>query len=133
MLKKTDVQRVFSDIEMKKFVKSPKMGFHESVVPQVLDGKISTWRLRNHKLKEGDMVNFENSQTGEIFGQGKITEVIETTVKDIDLNDKKHYKTYKDRQELIEAFERHNPDYIVDNDTVVYVYVYEFTPTEPRA
>lgn len=42
------------------------MGFHESVVPQVFDGKISTWRLRDHKLKKGDIVAFENSQTEEI-------------------------------------------------------------------
>lgn len=47
--------------------KSLKMGFHESVVPQVFDGKISTWRLRDHKFKKDDIVAFENSQTEEIF------------------------------------------------------------------
>ena len=56
------------------------MGFHESVVPQVFDGKIRTWRLRDHKLKKGDVVAFENSQTEEIFGFGKIIKVIVTTV-----------------------------------------------------
>jgi len=82
----------------KKFV-YPKMGFHESVVPQVFDGKISTWRLRDHKLRKGDVVAFENSQTEEIFGFGKITKVIKTTVGQIDLKDKthtiKHIKTGK--------------------------------------
>jgi len=102
------------------------MGFHESVVPQVFDGKISTWRLRDHKLKVGDIVAFENSQTGEIFGYGKITEVAETTVGKIDLKDRKHYKTYKNRQELIEAFKRHNPAYEVNNDTPVFAYTYKF-------
>jgi len=102
------------------------MGFHESVVPQVFDGKISTWRLRDHKLKAGDMVAFENSQTGEIFGYGEITEVAETTVGKIDLKDKKHYKTYENRQELIAAFKRHNPAYAVDNDTPVFAYTYKF-------
>ena len=61
---------------MDKKICLPKMGFHESVVPQVFDGKISTWRLRDHKLKKGDVVAFENSQTEEIFGFGKITKVI---------------------------------------------------------
>ena len=46
----------------KRFV-YPKMGFHESVVPQVFDGKISTWRLRDHKLQKGDVVAFENILT----------------------------------------------------------------------
>lgn len=107
-----------------------KMGFHKSVVPQVLDGKISTWRLRDHKLKVGDVVDFENSQTGEIFGTGEITKVIKTTAGEIDLNDKTHYKTYKDRQELIEAFKKHNPSYIINENTPVYAYTYQFTPRE---
>ena len=103
------------------------MGFHESVVPQVLDGKISTWRIRDHKLKVGDVVTFENSQTGKIFGFGKITKVVKTTVGRIDLKDKTHYKTYKNREELIKAFKRHNPSYQVSEDTPVYAYTYKFT------
>jgi len=107
--------------------KLPKiMGFHESAVPQIFDGKISTWRLRDHKLKAGDIVAFENSQAGEIFGYGKITEVAETTVGKIDLKDRKHYKTYENRQELIEAFKRHNPTYRINNNTPVFAYTYKF-------
>ena len=109
----------------KKYV-YPKMGFHESVVPQVFDGKISTWRLRDHKLKKGDVVAFENSQTEEIFGFGKIKKVTKTTVGQIDLKDKAHYKTYKNRQELIKAFKRHNPAYKVNNNTPVFTYTYKF-------
>ena len=103
------------------------MGFHESVVPQVLDGKICTWRLRDHKLKVGDVVKFENSQAGKIFGTAKITKVTKTTVSKIDLNDKAHYKTYKSKGELIKAFKKHNPDYEIKNDTTVYAYTYKFT------
>ena len=102
------------------------MGFHESVVPQVFDGKISTWRLKNHKFKKGDVVAFENSQTEEIFGFGKITKVVKTTVGQIDLKDKTHYKTYKNRKELIKAFKHHYPAYRVNNDTPVYTYTYKF-------
>ncbi len=104
----------------------PKIGFHESVVPQVFDGKISTWRLKDHKLKEGDIVAFENSQTGEIFGFGKITQIVVTTVGKMDIEDKKHYKTYKNKKELIRALKRHNPDYEIDYETLVFAYVYEF-------
>lgn len=104
----------------------PVMGFHESVVPQVFDGKICTWRLRDHKLKRGDIVAFENSQTGEIFGSGEIIKVVKTAVGKIDLKDRTHYKTYKNRQELIKAFKRHNPAYQVNNDTPVFAYTYKF-------
>jgi len=121
---KTIRRSVFSRINnMKKLL---KMGFHESVVPQVFDGKISTWRLRDHKLKKGDVLAFENSQTEEIFGFGKITKVIITTVGQIDLKDKTHYKTYKNRQELIKAFKRHNPAYKINNNTPVFAYTYKF-------
>ena len=102
------------------------MGFHKSVVPQVFKGKISTWRLRDHKFKKGDLVAFENSQTGEIFGFGKITRAIKITVGKIDLKDKSHYKTYRNRQELIKAFKRHNPEYQIDNNTPVFAYTYKF-------
>jgi len=104
----------------------PKMGFHESVVSQVFKGKISTWRLRDHKFKKGDVAAFENSQTGEIFGFGKITKVIITTVGKIDLKDKTHYKTYKNREELIKAFKRHNSAYKINNYTPVFAYTYKF-------
>ena len=102
------------------------MGFHKSVVAQVFDGKISTWRLRDHKLKRGDLVVFENSQTGKIFGLAKITKAIKTTVGKINLKDKTHYKTYKNRQELIRAFKCHNPAYKVGNNTPVFAYSYRF-------
>lgn len=104
-----------------------KIGFNKSVVPQVLDGKISTWRLRNHGLRRGNIVAFENSQTGKVFGFGKIVKVFKTTVGKIDLKDKTHYKTYKNRQELIRAFKRHNPEYIVNENIPVYAYTYEFS------
>lgn len=112
-------------LNYKKFV-YPKMGFHKSIVPQVFKGKISTWRLRDYKLKKGDVAAFENSQTGEIFGFGKMIKVVKTTVGKMDLDDKTHYKTYRNRQELIKAFKRHNPAYKINNNTPVFAYTYKF-------
>ena len=104
----------------------PKMGFHERIVPQVFDGKISTWRLRDHGFQKGDIVAFENSQTEEVFGFGEITKVSITTVGQIDLKDKTHYTTYKNRQELRRAFRRYNPTYKINNNTPVFAYTYTF-------
>ena len=110
--------------------RSEMMGFHESVVLQVLAGKTKTYRLRDHELKIGDVLDFENSQTGEIFGQGEITDIKKTTVGEIDLQDKAHGATYKNREELIAAFKRHYPDYEVIEKTKVFIYIYKFTPNQ---
>lgn len=103
-----------------------KMGFDESVVPEVFDGKVITWRIRDHKLKIEDSVEFENSQTGEIFGKAKITKVLKTTIGKINLKDKSHYKTYRNTQELIDAFKKYNPDRKINEKTKVYAYTYSF-------
>ena len=103
-----------------------KIGFHESVVPQVFDGKISTWRLRDHGLKIGDAIAFENTQAKELFGFSTITNIFQTTVGEINLKDTKHYKTYKNRAELIAAFKRHNPQKELGVTTPVFVYEYAF-------
>jgi valyl-tRNA synthetase len=103
-----------------------KMGFAERVVPQVLAGKTKTYRTRDHQFKAGDQVDFENSQTGEIFGQGKIVKVEETTVDKINLQDQAHGATYNKVEELIAAFRRHHPEQRVDEKTKVWIYTYKF-------
>ncbi|OHB24369.1 MAG: hypothetical protein A3J67_05410 [Parcubacteria group bacterium RIFCSPHIGHO2_02_FULL_48_10b] len=109
-----------------------KMGFAGDVVQQVFIDKICTYRLRDHGFVKGDWVAFENSQNGEIFGYGTITEVKTTTVGTIDLKDPKHHKTYNNRGELIAAFKRH-PQRIdihtINEKTPVWIYTYRFRPT----
>lgn len=107
-----------------------KMGFHEEVVPQVLDGKTKTYRLRDHEFKVGDRVLFENSATKKIFGYGIITKVEETTIDKINYRDKSHYKTYKNLGELMAAFKHKNPERVVTPKTPAYLYAYEFHPTK---
>lgn len=104
-----------------------KMGFAESVVPQVFENKTRTYRLRDHGIEVGDKVLFENSASDEIFGTGTITKTNETTVEKIDLQDKKHFKTYEKVEDLISAFKRHYPGRKIDSDTPVWIYTYEFT------
>ncbi|MFH1112014.1 MAG: valine--tRNA ligase [Patescibacteria group bacterium] len=105
-----------------------RMGWHESVVPQLYKGKTKTYRLRDHGFKVGDKVLFDNSQTETCLGYGIITEVEETIVENIDYRDKTHYKTYNNLSELIEAFKRRNPDKVVTPQSKAYLYAYEFHP-----
>lgn len=109
------------------------MGFHEDVVPQVLDGKTKTYRLRQHDTEEGDILDFVNSQSEEVFGEGELTDIEETTVGEIDLQDESHGATYDEVGELISAFEKHYPDRDVTEQSTAYIYTYDFTPTADEA
>ena len=106
------------------------MGFHESVVPQVLAGKTKTYRLRDHGLKVGDVLDFKNSQTGQIFGQGRIIDILETVVGKIPLDDPAHGATYEKLGQLIDAFEKYNPQIEVTEKTKAFIYTFEFTSTQ---
>jgi valyl-tRNA synthetase len=106
-----------------------RMGFAESVVPQVFKGKTKTYRLRDHSFNIGDKVVFENSGTHQVFGHGIIKEAVRTTVQKLPLNDKAHGATYKKMDELIAAFKRHNPDKEVREDTTAFIYSYELITT----
>ena len=108
-----------------------KMGFADDIVSQVFDSKTRTYRLRDHGIKMGDRVAFEDSATGEIFGTATITEEKKTTVGKIDLKDKKHWKTYNKLEELITAFKRHHPEKKVTSDTPAWIYTYKFESACP--
>jgi valyl-tRNA synthetase len=103
-----------------------KMGFHERTVEQVLSGKTKTYRLRNHGVKVGDKIAFENSQKEEVFGYGTIQNIEVKKIKEIDLQDAKHGAKYKKVEELIEALKFHHPDHEVTEDTDMWIYTYSF-------
>ncbi len=110
-----------------------KMGFDEDVVPQIRAGKSKTYRLRDHGLKVGDQVVFENTQKGEKFGSAKITKVEKVAVKNFNLNDPEHYVVYGSTEELIAALKKRNPDREVTPDTEMFAYTYEFSPGQKDA
>ncbi|MEX1052516.1 MAG: class I tRNA ligase family protein, partial [Patescibacteria group bacterium] len=103
-----------------------KMGFHEDVVPQVFKGKTKTYRIRDHKLKVGDKVAFENSHKHEIFGYGSITNIRKVVIGDIDLQDKTHFAVYDSYEDLIKAFKKHSPQEDITKKTNAFLYEYAF-------
>ena len=110
-----------------KDTKGRKLGFAQNVVSQIFAGKTKTYRLRDHEFKIGDLVAFENSQSGKIFGYGTITDIDKTTVGKLFLNDPAHGAMYKRRSQLIAAFKRHYPDREINNNTPVLIYTYKFS------
>jgi valyl-tRNA synthetase len=111
--------------------KYKRMGFAGDVVPQVFADKTRTYRLRDHGLKKGDWIAFENSASGEIFGYAAITGVVKTDIGSIELKDLRRHTTYRTHGELIRAFKRH-PQKIdirsLNEKTPVWIYAYEFLP-----
>ncbi|MDP2585354.1 MAG: valine--tRNA ligase, partial [Candidatus Levybacteria bacterium] len=102
------------------------MGFHDRTEKQVLSGKTKTYRLRDHDLRIGDKFALENSQNEKVLGYGTIQDIEETTVEKIPLEDKAHGATYREREELIEAFKFHHKDIKISESTKVWVYTYSF-------
>jgi len=105
-----------------------RMGVHGSLVNEWLQGKTRTYRTRDHGLKIGDNIAFENSETKILIGYGKITDVQKTTVGGITLPDMKHSGKYKTTPELIAAFKRMTPEKDITAETEAWVYDFEFKP-----
>ncbi|MBU1038875.1 valine--tRNA ligase [Patescibacteria group bacterium] len=108
-----------------------RMGWADDVVPQVKDGKTCTYRLRDHGFLVGDRVIFEDSFKHQVFGYGRITEINRARVKDLNLQDKRHYTLYDSTEQLIGVFKKRNSNKLVDEETAVWSYVYEFDSQLP--
>lgn len=109
-----------------------KLGFHKTIIPELLGGKTRTYRIHDHGLKVGDEIVFENSGLRLLVGRGAITNVQKTTVGDIALPDMKHSGKYKTTSELIDAFKRMHPTEIITVQTPAFIYDYEFTSFEKQ-
>ena len=80
--------------------------------------KSSTWRLWDDKdLTTGDIVEFGNSETREVFAKAEITKVVEKQFKDLNEEEKEGHEKYESEEELFKQFEKYygKP---VNNDTV---------------
>src|SRR3990167_970213 len=108
-----------------------KMGFAGDIVSQVFDAKTLTYRSRDHGFKKGDVVAFEDSTKGTIFGYGTITEAKKVKLKDVDLKDQRHWKTYEAQEDLVAALKRHHPEKEFDDESPVWLYTYTFSASSP--
>ena len=108
-----------------------KMGFAGDIVSQVFDAKTLTYRSRDHGFKKGDIVAFEDSTKGTIFGYGTITEAKKVRLKDVDLKDQRHWKTYETQEDLMAALKRHHPEKEFDDESPIWLYTYAFSASSP--
>ena len=80
--------------------------FESHLVQQVLNGtKTSTWRLFDDKdLAEGDEFVMINKETGDEFAKGKITQVREKNLGELNEADFVGHEGYKDQDDMFNHY-----------------------------
>ena len=83
-----------------------QLKFEQKLVEPILSGKkTATWRLYDDKdLTIGDELSLVNRDTGDEFARGRITDVQETTLGEIDLSNTGGHETYESREAMYEIF-----------------------------
>ncbi len=78
----------------------------------ILNGeKTSTWRLFDDKdLQPGDEIQFMNKSTGEVFGQGEITNLKITTLGGLESADWEGHERYASDEEMYAAYRSYYGD-----------------------
>ena len=84
-----------------------RIKFAPNLVQLILDGtKTSTWSLWDDKdLQTGDMVEFANAETQEVFSKAELTNVIEKPFKDLTDDEKLGHEKYTSNDEMFKKFE----------------------------
>lgn len=100
--------------------------FREYLVPLVLSGeKNVTYRLFDDKnLQIGDRVDLINWNTKEVFGEGKLTEVIEKSLGKLEESDFEGHEKFENEEEMYETYRKYYGDK-VNEDTIVKIIKFE--------
>ncbi len=101
-----------------------RMGFAPDVTPRLQRGKTTTWRLRDHGFRVGDVVTLVQSKSKRVIGLATITSVERSTVANLPLVDRTHHPGRWTRAHAIQRLRRHSPDQKVSADTPVWIYRY---------
>ncbi|OHA91277.1 MAG: hypothetical protein A2758_02315 [Candidatus Zambryskibacteria bacterium RIFCSPHIGHO2_01_FULL_49_18] len=100
--------------------------FMPHLVSKVLSGeKTSTWRLFDDKnLTEGDEFLMLNKETGEEFAKGKITQVREKKLGELNDADFVGHEGYKDQDDMLNHYKSYYGDK-VSLDTLIRMVDFE--------
>jgi hypothetical protein len=94
--------------------------FQPHLVPLILSGeKDSTWRLFDDKdLKEGDELQFMNSETDEVFGIASILYTREKKLKDLNHLDFEGHEKFESQERMYEAYQNYYGDKVTPESIV---------------
>lgn len=84
-----------------------RVHFAPNLVSLILSGKkTSTWRLWDDKdLTTGDIVEFADSKTREVFTKAELIKVVEKPFKELTEEEKLGHEKYTNEKELFKTFE----------------------------
>lgn len=115
---------------MREFPKKPgeqqeeikTLKYDQSLVALILSGeKDVTWRLFDDKdLKAGEIVNFMNKQTGEIFARAEIIATTEKSLGEIQETDFEGHERFESREAMLATYQGYYGDR-VNWDTMVKI------------
>lgn len=105
---------------MKNYMKTIK--FRHSLVENILNQeKTTTWRLFDDKdLQVGDDIELIDWESREMFSKGRIVNVYEKKISEIEDSDYKGHKKYGNLQEMINGFREFYGDR-VNKSTIVKI------------
>ena len=109
-----------------------KLKFSPNLVSLILKGeKTATWRLWDDKdLQTGDVVEFVNFETGELFAKAILTRVITKPFKDLEEQDKYGHEKYGSDKELFEMFEKYYGKPVEENTPFKIIWFQLIDPSE---
>ena len=111
MIKESSISRVFSNTDLFQFqVKTLK--FKSYLVDLILEKKkYVTWRLFDDKnLKIGDLLNFQDSETGKNFAKAKIIETREKRLGEIDEEDYDGHEKFQNQEDMLNHYKEYYGD-----------------------
>ncbi len=103
-----------------------QLRFATELVPLILSGeKESTWRLWDDKeLSEGDIVDFINRGTNELFARGKLVNVVEKPLGELTTEDKKGHESFESEELMYKTYQGYY-NRPVDKNTLVKIIRFE--------
>lgn len=103
--------------------------FKSHLVEQILAGtKTSTWRLLDDKnIQGGDLLNFFNKESGELFGIATVRDVKVKTLGTLEESDWQGHERYESEEAMYAEYRSYYGD-VVGRDTEVKIISFAFEP-----
>ena len=94
------------------------------LIPLILNGqKTATWRLFDDKnLKEGEEVEFLNSEGGEKFATARLVKVLTKKLGELTRGDKEGHEKYKSDEQMYSTFSKYYLHPVKQNTEVKIIY-----------
>lgn len=103
------------------------MKFRDFLAEKIIKGtKTTTWRIKDDKnLSQGEIVEFQNWNTGEKFGEAELVEIKEKTLGEAFGSEKEGHEAFKNEEEMINTYKVYYGE-DVNLDTPVKIIKFSF-------